>query len=373
MPLKCLHEGQEICAFNFTDDAEWEKLRTLNAKKKCLKMSCCTSTVVLRTSRLGTRHFAHSRRGECTTAPESEEHLLAKSIIVAGILRTTWNPVVEQQGNTPTGEEWVADVLARRSSGKPVAFEVQWSRQTKDETYARQARYEAAGVRGMWLFRQHDFPMDKKVPAFRLRFDGKRKSFQVLIPSLHYSSTWIKRREIDEASYWSQTIELSRFVEGSLKGHLHFAPALNRRLPLEVYAASTKCWKCHRRTKIITTLTLASGKVLPNCPDIDASIYSLDGLTLNKTAIVDIMLPAHTLKRHGIGAIKRRYSKTERQAYLSNGCVHCDSLQGRFFDDDLMYDEELVFTTDALFYEAWARRLGDYRRDIYHWWFDDSF
>ena len=373
MPLRCLHDGREIFAFNITDDAEWKSLRTLNANTKCLRMDCCSSPVVLKTSQLGTRYFAHTRRGECTTAPESEEHLLAKSVVVDGIRRTTWIASVEQQGKTPSGEGWIADVMAKRALGRAVAFEIQWSRQTEEETRARQARYEAAGIRGMWLFRQHDFPVDKKVPAFRLRFDEKRSLFHVLIPSPLYRSTGVRQREADETHYWSQSIELSRFVEGALKGHLHFAPALNRQLPLEVYAASTTCWKCHRRTKIITELVLASGRILPNCPDIEASIYSLDGLTLNGTEIVDMLLPARALKRYGIGEIKRRYSKTERQTYLSNGCVHCDALQGRFFDDELMYDGELVFTTDAVFYEAWAKRLGDYRREIHHWWFDDAF
>lgn len=376
MPLKCLRDGQEIYAFNITDDSEWKKLRALNVKTKCLRMHCCPSTVVLKTSRLGTRYFAHTRRGECTTAPESEEHLLAKATIAAGILRTTWAATAEQYGKTPSGEKWAADVMAKRRKGKSVVFEVQWSRQTEDETYIRQARYVAAAVRGMWFFRQHDFPMDKGVPAFRLRFNEKTKLFHVLVPSHRYDGKRIKQRDKDEPHYWLQTVELSRFVEGALKGHLHFAPVLNKRLPLEVYAATKRCWRCHRKTKLITELMFAVEKVLPHCPNIHASIYSLEDLFYNGTNLVNVLLPTKVLRKHGIGSVKKRYSKTEKQTYLSNGCVHCDALQDRSFDDDVFYydgEDELEFSVDVLFEEELAKRLGVYHKYIYYWWFDDSF
>ncbi len=373
MPLKCLHDGREVFAFNITDNMEWKQLRALNTKTKCLKMCCCNSNVVLRTSHLGTKHFAHSRRGECTTAPESAEHLLAKTAIVAGIHRTPWTAKAEQNGQTPSGNEWVADVMASLLGKKSAAFEVQWSRQTEDETRERQVRYEAANIRGMWFFRQHDFPVEKKVPAFRLRFNEKSKTFHVLIPSPSYSARWIRHKDRDEPRYWQQSVELSRFVEGSLTGRLHFAPALNKRMPLEVFAAPTICWRCHRKTHIITRLVFSVGKICPDCPDIPTSIYSFDGLMMNRVNILTSMLPDNMLRRHGIGDIKPRYSKTEGNTYLSNGCVHCDALQGRFFDHDVAYDEETTFSVEVLFDELWAKHLRESKDYIYRWWFDDSF
>mgnify|MGYP001559035307 CR=1 FL=1 len=373
MPLKCLHNGEEIFAFNITDDAEWKQLKILNAAQKCLKMCCCSSTVVLRTSHLGTKHFAHSRRGECTTAPESVEHLLAKTTIVSGIRRTPWIAKVEQNGKTPSGDEWVADVMASLPGKKSAVFEVQWSRQTEHETRERQARYEVAGIRSMWFFRQHDFPVEKEVPAFRLCFNEKSKTFHVLIPSPFYSGHWIRHEDKDEPRYWQQSVELSRFVEGSLMGRLHFAPALNKRMPLEVFAASTTCWRCHRKTRIITSLVFTANKVLPGCPDINTSIYSFEELISDGASILMAMLPVDILKQHGIGKVKPRYSKTVGSTYLSNGCVHCDALQGRHFDHDVAYDEEMAFSVEVFFDETWASQLHVSRNDIYRWWFDDSF
>ena len=166
MPLKCLRGDEAIYAFDVESDEAWKGLRKRNAEAKDLRMRCCGASVVLRTSKLGTRHFAHARRDPCSTAPETAEHLLAKMAVVDGIRGTGWKALPEQEGRTPDGEGWKADVLAEKGKAR-VAFEIQWSRQDEAETERRQRRYADAGVRGLWLFRQHDFPTGKETPAFR--------------------------------------------------------------------------------------------------------------------------------------------------------------------------------------------------------------
>ena len=37
-------------------------------------MPCCEADAIPKTSRRGTAFFAHARKGDCTTAPESDEH-----------------------------------------------------------------------------------------------------------------------------------------------------------------------------------------------------------------------------------------------------------------------------------------------------------
>lgn len=139
MPLKCFREDQAIFAFDLESDDAWEALRAENATRKHLRMLCCGAAVTLRTSKLGTKHFAHARRGPCATALESAEHLLAKRIIVEGARRTDWEAVSEQAGDPHEVEPWIADVLATKGRRK-VAFEVQWSRQDDAETRRRQRR-----------------------------------------------------------------------------------------------------------------------------------------------------------------------------------------------------------------------------------------
>jgi len=241
MPLKCLREGLPVYSFDCEADAAWEALRLANASNSRLSMPCCGAGVVLRTSKLGTRHFAHARRGPCATAPESAQHLLAKRAIVEGLRRTDWSVATEQPGESPGHGSWIADVFAAQGR-KKVAIEVQWSRQVDEETRRRQARYAAAGVRGLWLFRQHDFPVAKDCPAFRLVLDDEGQGFTVKLPSPSYSPSWMRPGEREDPRYWQQSIELSRFVEGALSGRLRFAPALGMTMPVEVLSSSMDRW-----------------------------------------------------------------------------------------------------------------------------------
>ena len=368
MPLKCIKNGEEYFAFSVTDDATWESLRKDNKQTGCLRMHCCGSGVVLRTSKLGTRHFAHAARGECTSATETAEHLLAKMGIVRGIQDASWTALPEQIGRTASGEEWRADVLAVQGS-KRVAFEVQWSRQTIDETRQRQNRYREAGVRGLWLFRQLDFPVEKDTPAFRLSFDPEAKAFTVQLASPNYNPEWSKRNDTD---LWNQTIPLSRFVAGALTGRLRFAPALGQRMPLEVHTARIDCWRCKRETRIVLGLVFAASRVFPSCPDIHTSIYDMAEQLNNGVMEVMALIPPALLRQHGIGPVKMRWSKTEGGEYLSNGCIHCDALQGRFYDHDHWYDAAKTFELEAVFKPEWGTRLHLDQEYINRWLFCDT-
>ena len=102
-------------------------------------------------SKLGTQFFAHKRRGECTSAAETAEHLFVKACIAKAIKGTEWEVSTEQRGQAPDGSVWVADVMASRAAHR-IAFEMQWSAQSQDETARRQEQYRSSGVRGLWLF-----------------------------------------------------------------------------------------------------------------------------------------------------------------------------------------------------------------------------
>lgn len=160
MPLRCLDaQGQSLHAFALAD-ADWAALTAANRRNRDLRMPCCPSQVVLRRSKLGTRHFAH-RPGTtgCTTAPESHEHLFLKQCAVDAARAHGWQARTEA-----AGDGWQADVLAERG-GKRLAIEIQWSPQSDEETWRRQSRYAAAGIRALWLFRQRRFAQSPELPA----------------------------------------------------------------------------------------------------------------------------------------------------------------------------------------------------------------
>ncbi len=93
MPLKCLNGNEEVYAFNFSSDEDWEDLRKENSKTKALRMPCCNALVTLRTSKLGTKHFAHARIGSCTTAPEKAEHLMPTLTVLPTNSRRSLIPI----------------------------------------------------------------------------------------------------------------------------------------------------------------------------------------------------------------------------------------------------------------------------------------
>lgn len=373
MPLKCLHGEDEVFAFDFDDESAWQALRETNAKQRNLRMPCCGAAVVLRTSPLGTRHFTHARRGPCTTAPETAEHLLAKRKVVEGIRRTEWKAKTEQEGTTPEGTRWRADVLATRGKAR-VAIEVQWSRQEAEETFRRQARYDDAEVRGLWLFRQHDFPVSDFVPAFRLVFDGKSKSFSVLFPSPSYNPRRVKTRDRDDPRYWSQRIGLEDFAEGAVSGRLKFFPVINRTVPLDVFVTPATCRRCKTETRLVTGLVFAVSRVMPGHPDIPASLQSIGELFEGPQRLAS-WLPPSLLKRHGIGALRVRQSGLDvenHESYLSNGCVRCDAMQARWFEGSLEADEELALSVDVVFDALLAFYLPHIDHIVSRWWFDES-
>lgn len=369
MPLKCHRDDQPLMAFDFESEEAWEALRRENAREKNLRMPCCGTGVTLRTSALGTKHFAHARRGPCATAPESAEHLLAKRTIVEGVRQTDWEAVAEHAGCSQDGEPWIADVLATNEH-RQVAFEVQWSRQENPETRRRHQRYAASSVRALWFFRQHAFPIEKEVPAFRLVFDEEASRFMVQLPSPSHNE-WMSAKDKDEPRYWRQSVELSRFVEGALTGRLRFAPALGQTMPVEVLTETTVCWKCKEDTRLVLGLTFAASRVLPGCADIELNLHSFGDNLKDGASVVARILPASLLKSHGIGELRPRHSRTEGGSYLSNGCVRCDALQGRFFEHEHGYDLEKTLEVEARFEPEWGPLMEDAASDIYRWWFDE--
>ena len=133
MPLRCLSpDNASIHAFELPED-RWVELAADNRKRRHLRMPCCNAQVSLRRSRRGTQFFAHKAVGSCTTAPESETHLVLKKIAVEAARAAGWSADTEVRGQTPDGEPWIADVFAEKN-GKRIAVEIQWSPQTAEET-----------------------------------------------------------------------------------------------------------------------------------------------------------------------------------------------------------------------------------------------
>jgi hypothetical protein len=136
MPLRCVDPtGKSVHSFNLSDDA-WQSLMVENREAHHLRMPCCNSPVVLKQSHLGTRFFAHRMLGVRNNCGETAVHLELKNMVVEAVRRQGWTAETEVTGQAPDGEQWRADVLAKKGNAR-IAVEIQWSGQTNDETLRR--------------------------------------------------------------------------------------------------------------------------------------------------------------------------------------------------------------------------------------------
>lgn len=169
MRLRAVRDTGNVHAFEF-DAQQWAALKQ-NHRSMGLRVPCCGGDAVPKTSTLGNHFFAHTRRGECTTAPESAEHLYCKQLVAQAAQSTGWTVTTERPGASQDGEEWVADVFCEKGTAK-IALEIQMSPQTDEEAVRRQLRYKASGVRGAWFYgskaRKNTVLFDKDTPAFGL-------------------------------------------------------------------------------------------------------------------------------------------------------------------------------------------------------------
>ncbi len=173
MPLTCLDaDGTIVFAHHLTRD-ELEALRNSQKMLSSLHFACCTARVGLRVSKNGLNHFYHlSDARSCPYAEETEAHLSLKVAAMEAARRAGWQADCEVSGGFDDSQQWRADVLAWKGAVR-IAFEVQISNATWAQVVARQARYRAAGVRGLWLLGQDSYQVCKEVPAFQVRDDGE--------------------------------------------------------------------------------------------------------------------------------------------------------------------------------------------------------
>ena len=227
MPLRAVSGTENVHAFNF-DELQWAHIKK-NYRSLDLRIPCCSSAAIPKTSVLGNKFFAHSRKGECTTAPESAEHLYCKALISQAAQSAGWTVTTERRGVSPASGDWVADVFCEKGKAQ-IAFEIQMSPQTHEETVYRQLRYKASNVRAAWFYASKishgTIVFDRNTPVFSLN------SFKVgEIPRL---------RRFD--------VDLPQFVTGMLNRQLVWTvPQYDQ--PLYVEFLIDTCWACHKPVK----------------------------------------------------------------------------------------------------------------------------
>ena len=142
-------DGKEIEAFSMSD-VEWELAKSQPMGAYLMRGACWPA--ILKTSIRGLRYFAHAPGFPgVNPQPESYAHARLKIGFVQAARSLGLEAGVEVRGQTPNGEEWIADALVTDANGARYAIEVQLAPQTLDEFFARTERYRQSDVSVAWV------------------------------------------------------------------------------------------------------------------------------------------------------------------------------------------------------------------------------
>lgn len=349
MPLKALVNGKYVIAPLMSDE-EWSSLKeSVKRGQSSIIMKCCNNSGHLRISKLKTKHFVHDRNVDCNWEPESLEHLRIKSDIVQICANTGWTVDVEVEGDS-----WIADVLATDGKRK-IAFEVQMSPQTYDETVNRTLKYENNDIECYWLF--------QKIPKHNASSSGKSNT-----NSLYYCKVAIDRDDSEIKSITvtleeDKTIPLREFIEGILLNKIKYCNKMKgiyRTTCKKIIFFTNTCWKCHRdyqayflegESKYEARLGIPDSIFESDC-GLKYGTYWNDSDEEDENEVVSPFNPkiiqsvrdflmTDEGKDIKIGEIKQRYSNTVKSSYISFGCPYCDAIFGNWYYQEAMIEYQV--------------------------------
>lgn len=318
MPLRAVLSGEDIEAFRLTPE-EWRSLKA-SYRDKAMTMYCCDRGAVPKTSKLGTQYFAHARRGDCATAPESAHHIALKTTFAKAALAAGWRVTTERRGETPSGEEWVADVFCEKA-GKRVAIEIQWTHQSLERYAERTRRYLSSGVFCLWI---------SKLRA------NKKYWLNELQEYSHMPVFGVSRVE-ETYRVPRYDLELADFASGVFTGRLHWFPKKGQSVMVRTHYAEDRCVHCKATTNVVTRLAVSTeaGQGLKVFPFVkrEGGAWACDNLEEAE------------LQAAGVGPLERRYRRSVDDPYVTNRCRSCDALISDYFiARDLVGDDSRHIT-----------------------------
>lgn len=358
MPLKCsTPSGETLLAFS-CDTFVWKALAEENRRGRHLSMACCGRPVVLKTSHLGTRFFAHARRADSSCPVESEDHLLAKDIVARAALRAGWQADTEVALKP---HPIVADVLASKGRRR-VAIEIQCSRQKLAETSKRCRAYEKAGIRVLWLFKQADYPRSKDMPAFRIARASDGCQLDVWV--------WREGHDYQRVLEPAQAVPLDEFIAGALCGLLKWRPAIGLTVPLHGHVHAARCRRGHSGY-VLSRIEFGIDEVLAGHANARVPVDSF-----NEHPEVLRSNPVRTfLKRHGLalhfGVSNRSFRRYEQNfhRYVYSACSTCGELIGQFEIEDDAETRVIGMGHVLQLSESFVSAIPGLSEQVSRWWF----
>lgn len=248
-----------------------------------------------------------------------------------------WSTQFNYQGVTPSGESWSTDILFVKDTAKVAVF-FEWIDFDDEEfdfhddakTAARINLYNritASKVRGLWLGQYDEYA------STDVRCDQSYK-----MPYFYFGSDDLASNKVTNSSQidiygflggdedtWVD-MHLENFINGLfIEKTIAWSFAKNSSIAMLPVVKVRDCWKCHKPTTTILHVNYYNFY--------ENNAYQIDQLKIDELPERHLKLindPEYS-KCRGIGAIKSRFSRTVGGSYISNGCQHCNSLQGDFF------------------------------------------
>jgi competence CoiA-like predicted nuclease len=303
MPLRATLNNKPIFAFHYNNDS-WEQLRS-----QSVVMACCGTKAVLKRSKLGTLFFAHYRHGECDSPTESPEHIYLKNLVAKRAFDAGWSVATEQEGKTPSGEKWIADVFCEKGKSKFI-IEIQWSNQTRGEFFRRQEKYDSSKIRALWLYRLkgnkkyhiRDLPYGYSIPVFGIR-KSQSESLGFDVPQFDESLECFIDDLLEGKLNWNGE---KRSLENTERARITVVPE---------YIECPKCGKSTRKIIGIINEDLQTKKTLEE--------------NFHKHSVREIILgnfDESTLRQSEIGPLVKKRSKITGKSDFHNSCIHCNSV-----------------------------------------------
>ena len=124
-------------------------------------------------------------------------------------------------------------------------------------------------------------------------------------------------------------------VAAWLPSHAPDRPDDGPKIDTVIYVDIVVCWRCHQPGPVILGCHHPTTKTPHRA----------------STAFLDVIAGSRyqNLRAEiGLGPIKKRYSRTARGSYLSQGCGHCDALFGSFHLDEQLTEAHASGELDTL-------------------------
>ena len=174
------------------------------------------------------------------------------------------------------------------------------------------------------------FPITQELPAARIG-GSPEQGFVALIPS----------------DFGHQALPMREFLDAVFSKRFRFGVQVGAEATVSVRAGSLSCWSCGAETTIITGIDVACGAnaLSFTIPDLGEHAQPLENVLSRMPGDLEI------------GRIKRRFSKPQSRAYVSNGCFHCGALIGEFFEHHAWDEQQTVLAFSIRISEQWRRAI----------------